>query len=140
MAGLDRIEAAVRAGEVATAHDWLGYYEPWAERAGAAWTRAVAFHGRALLADDDEEAERLFGAALDMHAQAARPFERARTSSPSASSSAEHDDRATHASTFGRRSTASRHSGPNCGRNGHASSCARVARRRVVASPTPGTS
>jgi ATP/maltotriose-dependent transcriptional regulator MalT len=79
MAGLDQIEAAVRAGEVATAHDWLAYYEPWAEYAGAAWARAVALHGRALLADDGEESERLFEAALDTHAQAARPFERART-------------------------------------------------------------
>jgi DNA-binding CsgD family transcriptional regulator len=79
LAGLDWIEAAVRAGEVATAHEWLAYYEPWAERAGAAWARAVALHGRALLADEDEESERLFEAALDMHAQAARPFERART-------------------------------------------------------------
>jgi ATP/maltotriose-dependent transcriptional regulator MalT len=79
MAGLDRIEAAVRAGEVATAHDWLAYYEAWAESAGVAWARAVALHGRALLADEDEESERLFEAALDMHAQAARPFERVRT-------------------------------------------------------------
>jgi DNA-binding CsgD family transcriptional regulator len=79
MAGLDRIEAAVRAGEVATAHDWLTYHESWAECAGAAWARAVALHGRALLADDEEESERLFEAALDMHAAAARPFERART-------------------------------------------------------------
>jgi ATP/maltotriose-dependent transcriptional regulator MalT len=79
MAGLDRIEAAVRAGEVATAHDWLVYYESWAQCAGAYWVRAVALHGRALLADDDEESERLFEGALDMHAQAARPFERART-------------------------------------------------------------
>jgi DNA-binding CsgD family transcriptional regulator len=79
MAGLDRIEAAVRAGEVATAHDWLADYEPWAERAGAAWARAVALHGRALLAEDGEEPERLFEAALDMHAEASRPFERART-------------------------------------------------------------
>jgi DNA-binding CsgD family transcriptional regulator len=79
MAGLDRIEAAVRAGEVETAHDWLAYHESWAECAGAAWARAVALHGRALLADDEEESERLFEAALDVHAEAARPFERART-------------------------------------------------------------
>jgi DNA-binding CsgD family transcriptional regulator len=85
-AGLDRIEAAVRAGEHATAHDWLGSYEPWAgragaawARAGAAWARAVAFHGRALLAGEDEQGARLFEAALDSHAQAARPFDRART-------------------------------------------------------------
>jgi DNA-binding CsgD family transcriptional regulator len=79
LAGLDWIEAAVRAGEVATAHEWLAYYEPWAELAGAAWARAVALHARALLADENEESDRLFEAALDMHAQAARPFERART-------------------------------------------------------------
>jgi DNA-binding CsgD family transcriptional regulator len=79
MAGLDQIEAAVRAGEVAKAHDWLAHYEPWAECAGAAWARAVALHGRALLADDEEESNRLFQAALDLHAQAARPFDRART-------------------------------------------------------------
>jgi ATP/maltotriose-dependent transcriptional regulator MalT len=79
MAGLDRIEIAVRAGEVATAHDWHAHYEAWAECAGAAWARAVALHGRALLADDDEESERLFEAALDLHAQAVRPFDRART-------------------------------------------------------------
>jgi DNA-binding CsgD family transcriptional regulator len=79
MAGVDRIEAAVRAGEVATAHEWLAYYESWAECAGAAWVRAVALHGCALLGDNEEESERLFEAALDMHTQAARPFERART-------------------------------------------------------------
>src|SRR5262245_1984248 len=79
MAGLDRIESAVRAGEVATARNWLDYYEAWEECAGAAWARALARHGGALLAEDEEESERLFEAALDMHAQAARPFERART-------------------------------------------------------------
>ena len=79
MAGLDQIEAAVRAGEVATAHDLLARYEPWAERAGAAWARAVALHGRALIAEDEEESDLLFEAALEMHAEAARPFDRART-------------------------------------------------------------
>jgi DNA-binding CsgD family transcriptional regulator len=78
-AGLDRIEAAVRAGEHATAHDWLDALEPWTEFAGAAWARAVALHGRALLAGEGEQAARLFEAALDRHAQAARPFDRART-------------------------------------------------------------
>src|SRR5262245_33473171 len=33
----------------------------------------------ALLAEEEEESERLFEAALDMHAKATRPFERART-------------------------------------------------------------
>src|SRR5262245_13007575 len=64
MAGPDRIEAAVRAGEVATAHDWVDYYQAWEECAGAAWARAVALHGGALLAEEEEESERLFEAAL----------------------------------------------------------------------------
>ena len=45
----------------------------------AAWGRAVALHCRALLSDDERESERLFLAALDAHAEAARPFEHART-------------------------------------------------------------
>jgi DNA-binding CsgD family transcriptional regulator len=77
--GLDRIEAAVRAGERGTASAWLDEFEPWAKASGAAWARAVALHCRALLSDDDGETERLFLAASDAHAEAARPFERART-------------------------------------------------------------
>jgi DNA-binding CsgD family transcriptional regulator len=77
--GLDRIEAAVRAGEPKTAYDWLDVFEPWAENSGAAWARAVGLHCRALLAEDKSEAELLFAAALDAHAGAARPFEQARS-------------------------------------------------------------
>jgi len=76
---LDRIEAAVRAGEPETARTWLSGFEPWAESSGAAWTRAVALHCRALLSDDEGEARSLFLAALEAHAEAARPFERARS-------------------------------------------------------------
>jgi DNA-binding NarL/FixJ family response regulator len=75
---LDRIEAAIRAGERETARAWLDGFEPWAESSGAPWTRAVALHCRALLSDDQREARRLFSAALDAHAEAARPFELAR--------------------------------------------------------------
>ena len=39
----------------------------------------MALHCRALLSEDEGEAERLFRAALEAHAQAARPFERARS-------------------------------------------------------------
>jgi DNA-binding NarL/FixJ family response regulator len=77
--GLDRIEIAIRAGEPETACAWLDSFEPWAESSAAAWAHAVVLHSRALLADDETEAERLFGAALDAHADAARPFEHART-------------------------------------------------------------
>jgi DNA-binding CsgD family transcriptional regulator len=77
--GLDRIEAAVRAGEPETAREWLATFEPWAESGGAAWARAVAMHARALLSQEEQEAERLFQTALAIHAEAPRPFERART-------------------------------------------------------------
>jgi DNA-binding CsgD family transcriptional regulator len=76
---LDRIEAAVRAGDLDTARAWLQAFEPWAVASQAPWGQAVALHCRALLADDPGEAERLFEAALEMHECAARPFERART-------------------------------------------------------------
>jgi ATP/maltotriose-dependent transcriptional regulator MalT len=76
--GLDRIEAAVRAGEPETAREWLAPVEAWAESTGVAWARAVSLHARALLAEGDE-AVRLFRAALDAHGEAARPFERARS-------------------------------------------------------------
>jgi DNA-binding CsgD family transcriptional regulator len=75
----DRIEAAVRAGEPAVAEDWLRPFAAWAGNSGSAWARAVATHCGALLADDPAEAERLFAGALELHAAASRPFERART-------------------------------------------------------------
>jgi DNA-binding CsgD family transcriptional regulator len=76
---LDRVEAAVRSGEPATARAWLDAFEPWAEASAAPWGRAVARHGRALVAEDPVEAEQHFRAALGLQDAAARPFERART-------------------------------------------------------------
>jgi DNA-binding CsgD family transcriptional regulator len=76
---LDRIEAAIRAGDREVAAAWLEEFEPWAHASHAPWGEAVALHCRALLAQDPEEAERLFQAALTMHGRAARPFERARS-------------------------------------------------------------
>jgi DNA-binding CsgD family transcriptional regulator len=78
-AGLDRIEAATRAGDRETAGLWLASFEPWAVSSAAPWARAVALHCRALFAEDEAEAERLFHRALETHPQAARPFVRART-------------------------------------------------------------
>ncbi|HSL64858.1 MAG TPA: AAA family ATPase [Gaiellaceae bacterium] len=75
---LDRIEAAVRAGEPETAREWLAPVEAWAESTAVAWARAVSLHARALLTEGDE-AVSLFRAALDAHGEAARPFERARS-------------------------------------------------------------
>ena len=78
-AALDRIEAAIRVGELDTAHAWLAAFEPWAECGGAAWARAAVLHAHALLSEDEQEAERLFQTALGVHAEGSRPFERART-------------------------------------------------------------
>jgi DNA-binding CsgD family transcriptional regulator len=78
-AALDRIEAAVRVGELDTAQTLLAAFEPWAQHGGAPWARAVALHAHALLAEDDKETERLFEAALAVHAEGSRPYERART-------------------------------------------------------------
>src|SRR6266542_2339016 len=76
---LDRIEAAVRAGERKTARLWLDSFERWAESSTVAWARAALLHCRALLSEEESEAEGLFVAALEAHAEATRPFERART-------------------------------------------------------------
>jgi hypothetical protein len=76
---LDRIEAAVRAGDVGVANAWLDAFEPWALSSSAPSGQAVACHGRAPLSEDPDDTERLFTAALEMHELAARPFERART-------------------------------------------------------------
>lgn len=78
-AGLDRIEAAIRAGERDTARAWLEVFEPWSESSGVAWTRAVVLHCRALLAEEESEPGRLFLTALEAHAEAGRPFEHARS-------------------------------------------------------------
>jgi DNA-binding CsgD family transcriptional regulator len=79
LAALDRIEAAVRAGERQSARQWLAAVEPWAESLQVAWARAVAAHCAALLADDPAETECRFREAIAIHAGATRPFERART-------------------------------------------------------------
>ena len=77
--GLDRVEAAVRAGENETAAVWFASFERWAVGSAAPWPRAAILHCQALLCADEGEADRLFAAALDVHARAGRPFARART-------------------------------------------------------------
>jgi DNA-binding CsgD family transcriptional regulator len=78
-AALDRIEAAVRAGEPDTAERWLAELEAWAHSADLPWQRAVVAHCRGLLADDEDEVERLLQVALDWHGDSLRSFYRART-------------------------------------------------------------
>ncbi len=76
---MDKIEAALRAGDQDTASKWLAAFAPWAEHTGAPWARAVVEHCRALLAPDEQAAEAHFRASLAMHDAADRPFGRART-------------------------------------------------------------
>jgi DNA-binding CsgD family transcriptional regulator len=76
---LDRVEAAIRAGERENACAGLALFERWVASNAAAWGRAVLLHCRALLCEDESEAQRLFLAALEAHNEATRPFERART-------------------------------------------------------------
>ena len=76
---LDRVEAAVRTGATETACCWLATLASWAESSGAPWALATAEHCRTLLRADADDAERYFAAALEIHADARRPFDRART-------------------------------------------------------------
>ncbi|PZG24470.1 helix-turn-helix transcriptional regulator, partial [Spongiactinospora gelatinilytica] len=75
----DQIEAAVRLGLPDRAAGALARFEPWATAARHPWAEAVLHRCHALLADDDATAERHWRLATDAHADANRPFERART-------------------------------------------------------------
>lgn len=77
LSGLDRVESALRAGELDTAVRWTSELGDYAKAAAQPWALARAAHSRALLADMPD-AERFFDEALDHHARAHRPFERAR--------------------------------------------------------------
>lgn len=89
MAGVDRIEAAVRADQTEAARLWTEDFVGFAAATGLAWPAAVAEHGRALLtaADQPETADAHFTRALELHAEDAagapgwpgRRFSRART-------------------------------------------------------------
>ncbi|MCP2351500.1 AAA family ATPase [Nonomuraea roseoviolacea] len=75
----DQIEAAVRLGLPGRAAEPLARFESWATAAGHPWARAVLHRCRALLADDEQAAEQHWERAARAHAEANRPFERART-------------------------------------------------------------
>ena len=78
MAGLARIDAAVRAGEPDLVRAWVDELADLAESTGRAWALATLAHGRAVTAAPDE-ADDLFRLALDHHARAGRPVDEART-------------------------------------------------------------
>jgi DNA-binding CsgD family transcriptional regulator len=78
MAAIDRLEAAVRAGQMEAAQLWIEDLAGFGEATGQDWAAAAAAHGRALLADG-AEAEAHFEQALKLHADSSRVFDRART-------------------------------------------------------------
>ncbi|MCK2215587.1 LuxR C-terminal-related transcriptional regulator [Actinomadura sp. ATCC 31491] len=74
----DQIEAAARLGLAGRAVEPLARFESWATAARQPWAEAVLHRCRALLAPD-EEAGWHWEQAVRSHAEANRPFERART-------------------------------------------------------------
>jgi DNA-binding CsgD family transcriptional regulator len=73
------VEAAVRSGNQAAAEHAMALFQQWALSTRQPIWLALAARCRALLAEDDEMAEREFTEALRHHAAADSPFERART-------------------------------------------------------------
>jgi DNA-binding CsgD family transcriptional regulator len=90
MAGIDRIEAAVRADQAEAARLWTEDFAGFAAATALPWPAAVAEHGLALLSasEEPETADAHFTRALELHEEDAnaggagwpgRQFNRART-------------------------------------------------------------
>jgi ATP/maltotriose-dependent transcriptional regulator MalT len=77
-AAADLAEAAVRAGRPGAAPAAVARLEGWATAAMAPWGLALVARCRGLLSDGDTAAGH-FAQALELHAAAGRPFDRART-------------------------------------------------------------
>lgn len=75
----DVIDAALRVGEPERARAALDRFEAWAPVSDAPLVRGLLARCRAILSDDEDEAERLFEEAVREHSHDAPPFERART-------------------------------------------------------------
>lgn len=75
----DRVEAAARCGRPDRVGPAYADFIRWAEGTGAAGLRGIAARCRGLLADDEAIAEAYFCEAIELHAQAGQPLERART-------------------------------------------------------------
>ena len=77
MSAAERIEAAVRAGDMAPARAWTDELARFADATGRPWALATVAFGRALTADQ-VEADPLFRESLAHHAGAGRPLDAAR--------------------------------------------------------------
>ena len=82
LAAQDRIDAAVRGGDSRQARIWLADLEAFAAGTRLAWAQGAAAFGRAVTSDSSRtDADRIagqFGASLDYHLSANRPYDRAR--------------------------------------------------------------
>ncbi len=78
MATVDRIEAAVRAGDRDQALTWVAELTPFATLTGQSWALADVDLGHALTATDPARAATTFESALRHYAHAARPYDLAR--------------------------------------------------------------
>jgi DNA-binding CsgD family transcriptional regulator len=79
LAALDRIEAAVRAGEREQAEVWVKQLHTFADGTQWPWALAAAEHGRALLAEPADAPARFEGALAHHAGPGGRPYDRART-------------------------------------------------------------
>jgi DNA-binding CsgD family transcriptional regulator len=79
LAAADLIEAAMRAERRDLAQTTLDTFVLFGQRIAAPWTRALAARGRAMLADDVDNAAAAYEEALAHHAESDRRFEEART-------------------------------------------------------------
>jgi DNA-binding CsgD family transcriptional regulator len=78
MATMDRIDAAVRAGEPEVGRSWVEDLTPFAEATQWPWARAAVAYGHAMTGDAGRE-EAQFELALSLHSGSRRTYDQART-------------------------------------------------------------
>jgi DNA-binding CsgD family transcriptional regulator len=78
MAAVERIDAAVRAGEPQLARQWAEELAPFADATGWPWALAAVAYGRAMTAGPAGAGD-LFQLALSHQTRAGRPYDEART-------------------------------------------------------------
>ncbi|CAN7350563.1 helix-turn-helix transcriptional regulator [Arthrobacter sp. LjRoot14] len=77
MAAVERLDAAVRAGDIDRARAWTHELEKFAQATNRPWARAAAAYGRALTSDG-APADALFRESLTEYSRARRPLDEAR--------------------------------------------------------------
>lgn len=79
LAFIDRLEAAVRAGDTTQARAWVEELVPFATGTGQSWALGAVDLGRALSATEPAEAASAFEQAVGHYRKAGRPYDLART-------------------------------------------------------------